>query len=785
MKFTNGMWLAREGYRIETPKELYAADADAEGLTLYCPYVRVLHRGNTLDGGMLTIRIESPGEDILSIKLMGHRGIRKKQAHFQLNRQAVQPVIEKTEKGWRICSGKMSAEITGGAEFAIRFLFDGKRLTSTCAKNMAHIIGPDGQVYLRERLELDVGENIFGLGERFSAFVKNGQSVDIWNEDGGTDSEQGYKNIPFFLSDRGYGVFVNHTGKVSFEVGSESVTKTQFSVPGEELEYFIIGAEEPKGILRRYAALTGQPPALPLWSYGLWLSTSFTTAYDEKTVLSFIDGMREREIPLSVFHFDCFWMKEYEWCSFLWDSDTFPDPKGLLKKIHERGIRVCVWINPYIGQKSSLFEEGLEKDYFVNTGSGDVWQWDRWQAGMALVDFTNPEAKRWYQQKLEKLMDMGVDSFKTDFGERIPTADAFFGPKAEKEGICYHDGSDPQGMHNYYTYLYNEAVYEVLERRLGKGEACLFARSATVGSQCFPVHWGGDNLSNYPSMAESLRGGLSLSLCGFPYWSHDIGGFEAGCHPDIYKRWTQFGLLSSHSRYHGNSEYKVPWLYGEEAVEITRRFTRLKNRLLPYLYSLSLLEGQQGIPLMRPMLLEYPQDPGCRLLDRQYLFGDALLVAPVFHPEGEVEYYLPQGSWVNLLTGERLQGPGWRRERHGYLTLPLLVRPNHLLVVGDCAERPAFADEQQLTLVIGQLDEGEKTERLLAVRPGQQPVRFKVCREKESITLCAEGLDRPFSAFFFEMEGEWSAEGATLTREENGLLLSGCIKTAALKKVCR
>ncbi|MCI8622078.1 MAG: alpha-xylosidase [Provencibacterium sp.] len=782
MKFTNGMWLTRSGYQVETPKELYTADVDADGITLYCPYVRVLRRGNTLDGGMLTIRLSSPAEDVLSVKLMGRRGSRKKEAHFSLNRRSVQPVIQKTENGWSVSSGRMTAAITGGADFSIRFLFDGKPLTSTCAKNMAHVTGQDGEVYLRERLELDVGENIFGLGERFSAFVKNGQSVDIWNEDGGTDSEQSYKNIPFFMSGKGYGVLVNHCGRVSFEVGSESVTKTQFSVPGEEMEYFILGGKEPKEVLRRYASLTGLPPALPLWSYGLWLSTSFTTAYDEKTVLSFIDGMREREIPLSVFHFDCFWMKEYEWCNFLWDSATFPDPEGLLRKIHERGIKVCVWINPYIGQKSPLFEEGYQNDYFVNTGSGDVWQWDRWQAGMALVDFTNPEAKRWYQQKLERLLDMGVDSFKTDFGERIPTADAFFGPKAEKEGIRYHDGSDPEGMHNYYTYLYNQAVYEVLARRFGEGEACLFARSATVGSQCFPVHWGGDNLSTYPSMAESLRGGLSLGLCGFPYWSHDIGGFEAGCHPDIYKRWTQFGLLSSHSRYHGNSEYKAPWFYGEEAVEVTRSFAKLKNRLVPYLYSTALLEGRQGVPLMRAMFLEFPEDPACQTLDRQYLFGDTLLVAPIFRADGMVEYYLPEGTWVSLLSGEELQGPGWRHERHGYQSLPLLIRPNRLLVLGSSEDSPLSADEQELTLVLGHLDEGVHAERLLAVRQEEPPVRLTASRYEGTITLCAEGLNRPYSALIYGLDGAWSAEGASLERQDKAYQLTGCTGKVTLRQ---
>ena len=319
----------------------------------------------------------------------------------------------------------------------------------------------------------------------------------------------------------------------------------------------ILGGESNKHVMTLYADLVGRPSLPPSWSFGLWLSTSFLTDYSEETILEFVDGMAERGIPLSVFHFDCFWMKGFEWTSFLWDPERFPDPAGLIRKLHERGLRVCLWINPYIAQKSRLFQEGSDGGYFVTTGSGDIWQWDRWQAGMALVDFTNPTARGWYQAHLDELIRMGVDSFKTDFGERIPVAEAFYGRKALKEGIRFRNGLSAESMHNTYAYLYQEAVFEVLEKRLGKNNTCIFARAGSVGCQQFPVHWGGDCPSTYAGMAETLRGGLSLALSGFGFWSHDIGGFEDGCDPDLYIRWLQFGLLSSHSRLHGSSQYKV------------------------------------------------------------------------------------------------------------------------------------------------------------------------------------------------------------------------------------
>lgn len=384
--------------------------------------------------------------------------------------------------------------------------------------------------------------------------------------------------------------------------------------------------------MENYTTLTGKPALPPAWSFGLWLTTSFTTDYDEETVTRFVDGMAERDIPLSVFHFDCFWMEALKWCNFEWDKNVFPDPQGMLARLKEKGLKLSVWINPYIAQQSHLFDEAVEKGYLLKKANGDVWQWDRWQPGMGIVDFTNPDACSWYNSHLEKLMEMGIDSFKTDFGERIPT------------DVVYHDGSDPVKMHNYYSYLYNQVVFNLLEEKRGKNEAVLFARSSTAGGQQFPVHWGGDCDATYESMAESLRGGLSLGLSGFGYWSHDIGGFESTAPADLYKRWAAFGLLSSHSRLHGSKSYRVPWVYDEESVDVVRFFTKLKCSLMPYLYQQANHSSSIGIPMMRAMLLDFPNDPTSAYLDKQYMLGDSILVAPIFSEEGVVTYYLPEGA---------------------------------------------------------------------------------------------------------------------------------------------
>ncbi len=688
MKFHNGCWLLREGYKSFAPQQVYEIRKEEFCVELCAPTRKIIRKGDTVDGINLTLRITAPMKEMIRVQTIHHKGVRKRTPQFPLNLSGPEPLeVEEDERRLTITSGSLSLVIHKD-DWSMEYTRGKRLLTKSGKGDLAYIktnwtglsydVGKEDSAYMRQQLGISVGELLYGLGERFTAFVKNGQSVSIWNEDGGTSTEQSYKNIPFYLSNRGYGVFVNHPERVEFEIGTEQVAKAAFCVQGESLDYFVINGPTMKQVLMRYTDLTGKPARLAPWTYGLWLSTSFTTDYDEKTVMSFIDGMEERGIPLSVFHFDCCWMREYHWTDFMWDERVFPDPVGMLARIKEKGIHVCVWINPYIGQESALFLEGMEKGYFLKKKNGDIWQWDMWQSGLAIVDFTNPEARNWYQGKLEMLMDMGVDCFKTDFGERIPT------------NVTYFDHSDPEKMHNFYPYLYNQAVYEVLERRRGKEEAVLFARSATAGGQKFPVHWGGDCWSDYESMEESLRGGLSLISSGFGYWSHDMGGFESQSTPDVYKRWAAFGLLSTHSRLHGSTSYRVPWVYDEESVEVVRFFTRLKLELLPYLYGEGVKTSVTGIPMIRSMAMEFEEDRSCSYLDKQYMLGDSLLAAPIFNEEGLAEYYLPKGTWIHYLTGEVTNGGVWRKEYQNYCSIPLWVRAGSVIPTSPGCERADY-----------------------------------------------------------------------------------------------
>ena len=740
MKFTNGYWLIRPNFQMQYATQAVRVEKRPDALHVLSACRPIHHRGDTLDGGTMDVTFTAPRENIIRVTVTHFAGKRDNAPHFETYEEPVNAVIEENDEMVSFTSGKLTARVQKGENWRVDYVAeDGRVLTSSAFRGMGRALDKDtGKTYMSDSLMLDVGECVYGLGERFAAYVKNGQSIDMWNADGGTASEQTYKNIPFYMTNRGYGIFVEDTSDVSFEVASEKVERVQFSAEGETIVYDVIYGGTPKAVLDGYTALTGRPALMPAWSFGLWLSTSFTTNYDEKTATSFIQGMADRDIPLSVFHFDCFWMKGFNWCDFTWDEETFPDPVGMLKRYHDRGLHLCCWINPYIGQASPLFREGMEHGYLLKKTNGDVWQTDLWQAGMGILDVTNPDARAWYCDHLRKILRMGVDCLKTDFGERIPVRD-----------IAYYDGKDPLHMHNYYTFLYNKMVFDLLKEERGEGEAILFARSATAGSQQFPVHWGGDNSASYISMAETLRAGLSMSHSGFGFWSHDISGFEQTAPADVYKRWAAFGLLSSHSRLHGSSSYRVPWLFDEESCDVVRKFTRLKCRLMPYLYGAAVEAHEHGTPMMRPMMLEFPDDPACDTLDRQYMMGESLLVAPVFHADSHVDYYLPDGLWTSLLDGRKVQGGHWQKETHDFLSLPLMVRPGTVLPMGKHDDRPDYDYTDGLELHVYQLAEGQTVTVKIPDLKGQLAATYTVTMKNGKAEVATDSK-KPYTVVVHE-----------------------------------
>ncbi|KAJ9653974.1 31 glycoside hydrolase [Neophaeococcomyces mojaviensis] len=749
MKFTDGMWKVREGIEINwmSNVERTATRDDKVDLLLTKP---TRGRGDKLNSSTISTTVRSPHEGITAVNFTHWSGADDGGPHFPLleNRPAVD-IREDAGKSLTYTSGPLQLNInTAPNELSFKYSVNDKPLTGHSSRSIAYVASrntpnynsqhelyAEKQSYILLELDLSVNEKIYGLGERFGHFIKNGQSIHLSNSDGGTSSEQAYKNVPFYISSRGYGLFLNTPAPITLEIQSERTTRINIISQSESLQYMLIAGPTPRDILRRWTALTGRPPLVPAWSYGLWLTTSFTTSYDEATVTSFLDGFKARSIPLSVFHFDAYWMKSYQWCDFTFDSDTFPSAENYLSTLKkDHGLRLSVWLNSYVGQASPLFAEGKKNGYFImraDTNVPTVWQWDWWQPGMAIVDFTNPAACTWFASHLRKLMDLGIDSFKTDFGERIPI---------EPSKVKYHACSDPVRMHNFYTYLYNKCVYETMtnyyaEKGVSDKELpVLFARSATAGTQQFPVHWSGDSESTFEAMAETLRGGLSLSLSGFAYWAHDIGGFEGLPPPALYKRWVQFGLLSSHSRLHGSSSFRVPWIYedypelggkkeAEECSKVLKDMTNLKISLTPYLLTQAVQAHETGISILRPLFVNFGEyDHNVWNIDTQYMLGDDLLVAPVFSEDGEVTFYVPKtksgptskeekGSvWRSWFDHKKTYVEGqWYTETHDFNTLPLLTRPGAMIPYSPDLEKPEADFTKNLKLLVNGPVESDAT----------------------------------------------------------------------------
>jgi alpha-D-xyloside xylohydrolase len=504
--------------------------------------------------------------------------------------------------------------------------------------------------------ELAYDEKLFGAGESFTRLNKRGQKLVLYLRDGqGVQNYRQYKAVPFFLSSNGYGMFAHTSAPVTFDFGHDFDQHMVVYTGDDVLDLFVfIG--RPKDILREYTGLTGRSPVPPLWSFGLWMSRiSYTSEAQVRDVAA---KLRQYRIPSDVIHLDTGWF-ETDWRSDYEFSPTrFPHPAAMMQDLARMGFHVSLWQLPYFTRKNKLWQELLQGGYAVRDQAGRIGLED------ATLDFSNPDAVRWYQGKLAGLLDLGASAIKADFGEGAPLT-----------GL-YHSGRTGWYEHNLYPVRYNRAVYEITKRATGGG--IIWARSAWAGSQRYPVHWGGDAENTNSAMAATLRGGLSLGLSGFTFWSHDVGGFVERAPRDLYRRWLPFGALTSHTRTHG-APPREPWEYDSAFVVDFRRAIEMKYRLMPYVYAQAKASSEQGFPMMRTLFFEYPDDPTSWLIDDEYLFGTDLLVAPLFDETDHRTVYLPPGTWIDYQTGMPYAGAKWHDIQAGAIPIIVLAR-NHAAI---------------------------------------------------------------------------------------------------------
>ena len=519
------------------------------------------------------------------------------------------------------------------------------------------------------------GERIYGCGESFTSLNKVGQKVHLSVTDPqGPETDGQYKPVPFFFSNRGYGIFMHTSAPVTCDFGASYIGADRLFMADEQMDYFVFFGE-PKDILNEYTDITGKSPMLPLWSFGTWMSR--ITYFSQEEGLEIARQLRAHQIPSDVIHFDTGWFGVDWQCDYQFAKDRFKDPVGMLKKLSKDGFHTCLWQLPYFTPKNRFFPEIIERGLHVVNATGGMPVED------AILDFSNPETVNWYQSKIEGLMKQGVSTIKCDFGEAAPY-----------NGF-YHSGKGGLYEHNLYPLRYNKALWEVVERN-HPGEGIIWARSAWAGSQRYALHWGGDAATNNIGMLGDLRGGLSFGLSGFSFWSHDMGGFVTASPEDIYRRWLPFGFLSSHTRAHGAPPTE-PWLISESFTDAFRACAEMKYKLMPYVYAQAKDCTERGLPMVRALLVEFPQDPGAWLVEDEYMFGSQILVAPLMESGSERMVYLPQGKWIDYQSG-KVYDSGYQTIEAGKIPAIILVRDGSLIPHAPLAQRTDQIDWNAIEL---------------------------------------------------------------------------------------
>jgi alpha-D-xyloside xylohydrolase len=586
-------------------------------------------------------------------------------------------------------------------------------------------------------------EHFGGLGEKFTPLDKRGQRPVMWNFDAfGVESDRSYKNVPFFVSSRGYGIMLDSGLPAEFDLCRSTHSCVEIVVPDDLIDYYLIAGPTIPAILDRFDRLTSRPALPPKWAFGTWISSGFFRDSQER-VMERARRIRERGIPCDVLHLDTYWQQDGNWSDMRWDAEHFPDPEGMLAELAAMGFKVCLWMNPYISHLSPVFRDGAEKGYFLRRPDGEVYVADSWHGTYppcGIVDFTNPDAAEWFAELLRGPLRQGAAAYKTDFAEGVPAdAVAFNGMRGTE-------------LHNVYTLLFNDLVARVT--REVNGHELVWARSSFLGGQRHSAQWGGDTFTSYAAMGSTLRGGLSHGLSGVPFWSHDAGGFTGRPSDDLYVRWGQFGALSPLVRFHGTTS-REPWEYPEAAERAVVAALRLRYRLMPYIYSAAIDAARTGSPMMRALCVDHPDDPVAWQADLEYLLGRDLLVAPMTAPEGVRQVYLPAGDWVDHWTGELIAGGRYVTVSAPLERIPLFVRHGALIPVIEPAATLPDGPFPEVTLVSWGVPVGGESRTTIADIDGDTTVTAR--RAGDVLNVTVSGPKRIAEVAFAPLPGSPSS----------------------------
>ncbi|MBP2706625.1 alpha-xylosidase [Microbispora sp. RL4-1S] len=704
--------------------------ADAQSVTL---------KGSTSAEETLVVQLSVAGEGVIRVRLSHDADARTRSARaigMVTPGRYAGAVVEAGHSRVIVDAGSLRAEVRLNP-WNLRFTDRAGRTLVEQDPGRADISGrlrtlPFGRssvdgvpVAYHETFVAPADESFGGFGESFTPVDKRGQRPLMWNFDAfGAESQRAYKNVPFYLSSRGYGLLVDSGAPVEFDMCQSTHSAVQIVVPDDLMDYYVLAGPAPADVLARFDGLTCRPELPPKWAFGAWISSGFFRDSQER-VLERARTIRERGIPCDVLHLDTYWQTDGHWSDMRWDAESFPDPVGMLATLKEQGFRVCLWMNPYISHRSPVFAEATERGYFLKRPDGGVYVADCWhgsQPSCGIVDFTNPDATAWFQGLLRERLREGADLFKTDFAEGVP-ADA-----------VASNGMSGTDLHNVYALLFNDAVSAVTREVNGHG--MVWARSSYLGGQRHAAQWSGDSDAVFPAMGSTIRGGLSHGLSGIPFWSHDAGGFCGTPTPDLFARWAQFGALSPLVRFHGTTS-REPWRFPPHAEQAAKAALRLRYRLMPYIYSAAVTAAETGAPMMRALCVDFPDDPVAWRADLQYMLGTDLLVAPVTSADGTQKVYLPSGVWVDFWTGEELGGGRYITVSPPLDQIPLFVRHGALIPVTEPGD--TVADDPRITLLAFGVPEGESR---TTIRDLDGDTTVTATRDGDRLVVASEGPKR-------------------------------------------
>ena len=619
---------------------------------------------------------------------------------------------------------------------------DGNKITSSGGKTDNHFgIAYDSYPmgFVRDRrhkhwyavnsFDLSHDESIYGLGEHFGPMNKVGETLRLWITEGvGNSTGRVYKTVPFYVSTRGYGVFFNQTHPMTFWVGSKEKSKVQVAVEEQKLDYYLF-AGSIKDTLNSYTSLTGRSPVPPKFSFGTWISRMSYKSQQE--IMDVANTLREKQFPADVINLDVSWFTNDWECDWQFDPVRFPDHKAMCSKLHASGFRLSLWQQPYVLKGTAPWKEACDQNLLA---SSKVPFSFCGQYEAAPIDFTRPEAVTWYKNRLIKpLLEAGVDIIKTDFGEGIHPAMQFA-------------GGSGHALHNVYPLLYNQAAYEVTREVHGEENAMVWGRSAYAGSQRYPVQWSGDNASTFGAMQASLRGGLCYGLSRFTYWSQDTGGFVGEPTDELMIRWTQLSIFQSHLRYHGCYPFREPWQFSEQAQGILREYLNLRYQLIPYLYSESIDSAASGLPLLRPLVLDYQRDRTVHAIDDQFMCGTSILVAPVMQEMGELRdnsrrsFYLPEGLWYDFFSKEASGGRQWITQDCPLNQIPIWLQGGSIIPFGPVVQSTReLTDETPLEWFV-LLDQDSKASARFHTTTRSASILTAACKDGQVLVTVGEGL---------------------------------------------